>query len=328
MLLTVCTIAQLPDAFTLGASFRQHHPGEPFLIGLADDPVRLPAGFQCPYPLLTAAECVPGDLSTLSASYTPTEFVAATKPSFVRAAFDHFSDQSCVLYADPESFIYRPLASVYSQLQSATALLTPHITQPPVDTDWPDEKALQNVGLYSAGFLGFRRGSETDRLLAWWQDRVTERAFIDPCAGLCTDQLWLMHWPTFFEGVRVIKNPGWQVALWNLPERRLRQTPDGWQVNKTNPLVFANFRGLSNPDTGFFPYQTRLRLSSRPDARQLLTAYQSHLRAQEQPTLRAITPAFGARPEPVILRGWRQTAATALRQLTGFIDRVPLPVFR
>ena len=328
MLLTVCTISQLPDALTLGSSFGQHHPGEAFVIGLADDPARLPAGFQCPYPLLTAAACMTQDLRLLSAKYTPTEFVAACKPSFVRAVFTQFPNEDNVLYAAPETFIYQPLTPVYTQLQSATALLTPHITQPPADTNWPDEKAMQNVGLYSAGFLAFHRSSETDRLLIWWQDRVTERAFIDPCEGLCTDQLWLMYWPVFFENVRAVKDPGWQVALWNLPERQLNQTANGWQVNGTTALLFANFLGLLNPDAGFFPYQTRLRLANRPDVRQLLTDYARIRATHDQPALRAIQPTFGSKPEPLVLRGWKHTLVKATRQLTNFIDRVPLPVFR
>ncbi|MBC8154346.1 MAG: hypothetical protein H7Z72_15690 [Bacteroidetes bacterium] len=335
MLLTVCTIAQLPDALTLGSSFRQHHPDESFIIGLADDATRLPAGFQCPYPLLTALESMPGDLGVLSARYTPTEFTAAGKPSFIRAAFARFPNEPYLLYADPETFVYRPLTSVYARLDSATALLTPHITRPPSDANWPDEKAMQNVGLYSAGFLAFRSGAETDRLLAWWEDRVTGRAFIDACEGLCTDQLWLMHWPAFFDGIQIVKDPGWQVALWNLPERRLTlsaERRDGttadWLVNGSTPLVFANFRGLTNPDAGFFPHQTRFRTGDRADVLKLLANYQRSLHLHEQPTLRAMTPTFGNKPEPVVLRGWRQTMATAARQLTTFIDKVPLPVFR
>lgn len=278
---------------------------------------------------------MPGDVQGLSAGYTPTEFVAASKPSFVRAVFDRFPDALYVLYADPETFVYQSLTPVYDQLSSATALLVPHITQPPGDANWPDEKALQNVGLYSAGFLAFRRSTETDRLLHWWQDRVTTRAFIDPCEGLCTDQLWLMHWPVFFEGIRIVKDPGWQVALWNLAERaltlaseRLDGTLDGWRVNGSSPLLFVNFRGLANPDAGYFPYQTRFRLSNRADVRKLLADYQRSRQPHEQPAIRGITPAFGLRPEPVVLRGWKQTVATATRQLTAFIDWVPLPVFR
>ena len=326
MLLTVCTIAQLPDALTLGTSFGQHHPGQAFVIGLADDPAKLPVGFTCPYPLLTVSDCV-ADLTTLSARYTPTEFTAATKPAFIRAALDRFPTETHLLCADPETFIYQPLTLVFARLTTATALLTPLITRPPGDAYWPDEKALQNVGLYSAGFLAFRRSAETDRLLAWWQDRVQERAFIDPCAGLYLDQLWLMYWPVFFEDVDVIHDPGWQLALWNLPERQLTRTPTGWLVNG-RPLLWANFRGLSNPNAGLFPQQTRLRLSSRPDLRQLLADYRAAQRVHEQADLRATRPSYGVRPEPVVLRGWRQRVSTAVGQLIHFIDRVPIPVVR
>lgn len=328
MLLTISTIAQLPNALTLGGSFELHHPGELFVIGLADDPDHLPAGFQCAYPVLLATDCLGPEVALLSTQYTPTEFVAASKPSFIRAALDTFTSESYLLYADPETFIYQPLTPIYEQLQSASALITPHITQAPNDSARPDEKALQNIGLYSSGFLAFSRTTETNRLVAWWQDRVTSRAFINPCEGLCADQLWLMHWPIFFEGVRVVKNPGWQVALWNLPERQLHLTNAGWRVGKEVPLLFINFRGLTNPDAGFFPNQTRLPLANRADVQTLVADYQRSLLVFDQWGLRTRVPAFGQQPEPVILRGWQQTLATALRHVIRFIDSVPIPVFR
>lgn len=338
MFVTICTIRQLPQAFALGESLTRHATNangqpEPFLIGLADDPAYLPANFAPPYPLLPLETVLPAaTLTALSAKYTPTEFAAACKPLFIAQIFRRYPDAHRLVYADANLFFLRPLTTVWDQLRETNALLTPHITTPPGDRAWPDEKFFQNVGLYSADFLVFRRSVETDRLLAWWQDRVQERAYVDFCAGLCTDQLWLMHVPVFFRDVRIIKNPGWHVALWNLPERMLQPDGDGWRVtgptDANQPLVFFNAKGLFNADEGFFPNQNRLRLSDRGDVRALLTAYRQAVAIHANPALTSCAPAYGQQPEPVVLRGWRRATVRSMRAITRFFDRVPLPVIR
>ncbi|GAA4404314.1 hypothetical protein GCM10023187_21430 [Nibrella viscosa] len=326
MLLTICTLRQLPQALALGESFRQHHPDLPFVVGLADDPSHLPASFSIPYPIITVADCLGEQLSALSARYTPVELAAACKPALIRTAFERYPAVSYLLYADPSVYIYQPLTPVFDKLADHTLVLTPHITRSPADAHFPDEKYFQNTGLYSADFLAFRRSAETDRLLTWWQDRVTPRAVIDYCEGLCLDQIWLMHTPAFFNGVLVVKDPGWHVALWNLHERQLAQGPAGWQVNAAGPLLFANFKGLHNPDDGLFPYQNRFRLSQRPDVQQLLQQYRSRWRQPAYKELSRLHPAYGIRPEPVVLRGWRRILVGYIRKVNDFIDSVPLPV--
>ena len=96
MLLTICTIRQLPQALALGDSFSHHTTqatDKPLvLIGLADDPAQLPTGFVSPYPLLSIKELLTSTaLEALSAKYTPTEFAAACKPLFIAEAFRRFA---------------------------------------------------------------------------------------------------------------------------------------------------------------------------------------------------------------------------------------------
>lgn len=343
MLVTITTIRQLPQAFALGDSFVQHTVNttgqpEPVLIGLADDPAHLPAGFTSPYPLLPISEVLSSvQLSSLSAVYTPTEFAAACKPLFIAEVFRRYPDVDKVVYADPNIQFFAPLAPLLKPLSMANALLTPLITRSPVqsgstDAHWPDEKAFQNVGLYSSDFLAFRRSTKTDRLLAWWDDRVRERAYVNFCEGLCLDQLWLMHVPVFFRDVVIEKNPGWHVALWNLSERTLRQEGSNWLVNgpagQNQPLQFINVKGLHNPDEGLFPHQNRLRLSEHPEVVTLLNGYRQTIAVHAQPALQAVSPAYGQQPEPVVLRGWKQATVRSLRSITRFLDRVELPAIR
>ena len=329
MLLTVCTINQLPQALTLGASFAQHNPSRQFIIGLADDPDHLPAGWSSPYPLLTLADAglSATDVALLSTRYTATEFRAACKPAFIRTAYKH-SGTNGLLYADPSAFIYHSLDGLFAGVAQHSVLLNPHWLAAPTDKHQPDEKHLQNVGLYSSGLIGFGRYPGTEAMLTWWENRTADRAHIDFCAGQCLDQLWLMHVPALYEQVGISKDTGLQVALWNLPERLLANTPTGWQVRQNDgltPLLTADFLGLSHLSEGLFQHQNRLEISRRPDVRTLLSMYRSAHALQRQPDLSAVLPAYGQQPEPIIIRGWRRSVSQRLQWLSDWIDNVPVP---
>ena len=338
MLVTICTIRQLPQAFALADSFVKHiddslNQHKRVLIGLADNPANLPAGFVSPYPLLPLSDLLPSEQSAvLSTSYTSVEFKAACKSLLISEVFSRYPEVDNILYADPNLFFFAPLAPIWEQLNEGNVLLTPFITQSPADTRWPDEKFFQNVGLYCSDFIGFKRSTETDQLLAWWDDRVRARAYIDFCDGLCTDQLWLMHIPVFFKGTRVIKNPGWHVALWNLSERKLERTGTNWSV--TGPLAqkellqFFNFKGLFDEDEGFFPHQNRVDLKTRLDISTLLNEYRQTLNKYAKTPLSSNSSALGMQPAPKIVRGWRRSTITWLRGIGRFIDTIPLPVIR
>ncbi|OIN60776.1 hypothetical protein [Arsenicibacter rosenii] len=326
--LTVCHTRQLPQAITLGKSIQKVTPGALFLIGLAD---KLPDGIAAdslPFTVIPASDLLPeAELAGLSAAYTPTEMAGALKPLFLQTCYERYPDRPTFVYADPNLCFFQSLDAISDQLTDATLLLTPYLINPPADSKFPDEKHLQNIGLYNSDFLALRRSDEATRFLTWWDSRVRTRAHINFCEGLCTDQIWLMHIPAFFDGVRIIHQPTWHAGLWNLHNRQLQLHSGQWQVNGQGPLFFANFKGLTNPDEGFFPYQNRLFVGKRPDIQQLMTSYNQQLQVNRQPALTGI-PVYGRQPEPLILRGWRKGAVDSLRKLTAFIDTMPIPVLR
>ena len=327
-LVTVCSIQQLPEAILLGNAIKRFHPDATFVIGLADDIAHLINVASIPFPLLTVTEVLgANEVARLSQQYTPTEFVAAVKPALLKAVYEQVDDLTTLVYADPTVYFYNPLNALLDPLQTANLLLTPHVTKPPNDRYLPDEKQFQNVGLYSAGFLALRRSAESERFLGWWDSRVRDRAYIDFCEGFCIDQIWLMHVPAFFDGVRIIHDLTWHAALWNFHERRLTRKTYGWFVIDQGYLQFVNFKGLTNSDEGFFPYQTRLKLRDRPDLQQLIMDYRQQVQPYRQAQFEQ-KPAYGLQPEPVILRGWRKKTVDSLRKVNAFIDTMPIPVLR
>ncbi|GAB3330327.1 hypothetical protein GCM10027299_34830 [Larkinella ripae] len=317
--LTVCTIRQLPQALALGESLQRHHPGESFVIGLCDDAARLPAGFQSPYALVTLPELRIPDVAQLSQQYTPAEFAAACKSLFINHRFQNCPAGEWLVYLDPSVYLYQPLTELAGRYQQATLLLTPHLLKPLTDSAFPDEKYVQNIGLYSSGFLALRQTPEAGRFLDWWSSRVPERAFARPCEGMYTDQIWLVLTPGLFDGVTIVKNSAWHLGLWNLHERPIPEN--------TQP-VFVNYKGLADQE-GFFQAQDRIRLSAYPVIKKLLRDYQNRVRSFNRAGLSSpldgVTPAYGQQPFKPPLRGWRKKTVESLRQTLAFIETVDVP---
>jgi hypothetical protein len=126
----------------------------------------------------------------------------------------------------------------------AEILLTPNLiyTTPKPSTG---ELASLRHGMYNLGFIGLRRGKESFRLIQWWKERLKEHCRIDKCHGIFVDQKWIDLAPLFFDKIKPVKHPGWNMAWWNFSERKLQKTTDKFAVNNPQtPLVFFHFSGF------------------------------------------------------------------------------------
>ena len=83
--------------------------------------------------------------------------------------------------------------------------------------------------------------------------------------------------PSLFENVTILKDPGYNVAYWNLHGRKVHRAESGYQVNG-QPLVFFHFSGIE-PESldGVSKHQNRFRLTQTGDASKLYRNYASAL---------------------------------------------------
>jgi hypothetical protein len=90
------------------------------------------------------------------------------------------------------------------------------------------------------------------------------------------DQKWINLVPCFFDKVAILKNPGCNMANWNLHERQLSLVGDAWMVNRTYPLEFYHFSGIAVDAGDKLSRRTeRFTLANRPD---LITIYEDYRR--------------------------------------------------
>lgn len=279
-----CTIVSpnyLRFARTLAASWVAQHPQQRFYVLIVADlqdpePFRVDPAFT---PVMLPSIDVP-HLRAVAMKYDILELNTNVKPTFLRYLLDT-EGLDAVIYLDPDIFVYSPLTPVFTALAAgATAVLTPHMTSPVFDGKSPSEQDLLYNGTYNLGFVAVANTPEGRRLLDWWEQRCLEAGFSEGRTGLFVDQKWMNLAPGLFERVVVSRDPGLNMAYWNLHDRTLAPTAEGYvvegPVSAPVPLRFFHFSGVSPDEPEVLSRNTdRYTLDSRPDLRDLFHHYKA-----------------------------------------------------
>ena len=161
--------------------------------------------------------------------YDVMELSTAVKPYVLQWLFERGHGK--VLYLDPDIWVFAPLHDLFEWLEDADVLLTPHLTAPLGDGKYPDERDILLSGTYNLGFMGIARAPQVDALLAWWADRCEFYCVSDITHGMFVDQRWMDLTPGLVDRVRIVRDPGYDVAYWNINHRRLSGPPGAPLVN-------------------------------------------------------------------------------------------------
>ena len=295
-----CTIVSpnyLPYARTLAASYLAVHTEHKFFVlVVADVTDRAVLGVE-PFDVVMLSEIGLRDLRQEAMKYDILELNTNVKPTFMKYLLrQHGLEQ--LVYLDPDIYVYRDLRPVFDALdQGATAVLTPHLTAPILDDLLPSEQDILYNGTYNLGFFAVRRCLETDRLLSWWEDRCLQLGYSEGRTGLFVDQKWMNLAPGLFEGITTLRDPGCNMAYWNLHERRLEKGNGGYIVRSsetaTTPLSFFHFSGVVVDDTQMLSKNTnRFALADRPDLAEMFREYKAAVQGNRRGATDALPYGF------------------------------------
>jgi hypothetical protein len=166
-------------------------------------------------------------------------------------ALQHILDEEGVekvFYFDPDIALFNSMQPVADLLDSHSIVLTPHQIDPdPADDKMAirdNEITSLDYGVFNLGFVAVRNDAEARRFADWWADRLHDWCHDRLDIGVFVDQKWCNLVPCFFDNVKVLRDPGYNVASWNLSQRRIDFSPEGEvQVNGV-PLRFYHFTKL------------------------------------------------------------------------------------
>ena len=241
------TFSYLNRARVLFASLRRFHPEWELVALLTDEP---PPGFEFDPAresfdrVVYAGELgIPAFRSWLF-KHEIVEVCTAVKGPFLLEACR--SGAEAVIYLDPDTALLSDLGPIVEGLQSDDILLTPHLLdandQPLAIED--NDVATLRTGVFNLGFVAVRAEGEGLRFARWWNDRLLTHCYDDIPNGLFVDQRWCDEVPGLFDGVKVLRDPGYNVASWNLSRRKVSVEKDGRILVNGSPLRFWHFTKL------------------------------------------------------------------------------------
>ena len=244
------TFSYLNRARVLFQTLRRFHPDWELVALITDLP---PAGFAFnpgsePFDRVVWAQDlgIPNFDAWLF-KHDVVEVCTAVKGPFLHQACSSGAD--AVIYLDPDTALFASLEPLERWLEESDILLTPHLVDANDDPQAIEDNDLSasRTGIFNLGFVAVRTRGEGARFARWWNDRLLAWCYDEMDRGLFVDQRWCDHVPALFDKVRLVRDPGYNVASWNLSRRALSVEKDGritvngallrfWHFTKLGPL--------------------------------------------------------------------------------------------
>jgi hypothetical protein len=216
---TLVTRSHLAFARVLRRSLAAFHPGLRCHVLVVDGSPAVD-GAEPGSDTLGLADLDLPDATSFAFRHTRVSAVCAVKPWLLRWLLRR---REHALYLDADMFVLADLDALLGELARRPLLLTHHLLGPLTGPDAAArELRILRAGTFNAGLLGVSRSATAEAFLDWWSDRLAGHCRLDIAAGLHYDQRWLDLVPSFFADAAACRDPGVNVAHWNLHERPLR----------------------------------------------------------------------------------------------------------
>jgi len=247
---TIVTKSHLAYARALATTLTEQNPQGKLFVLLAD---RIDGYFDPekePFELIPIEDLADQDyIQQMCFYYTPSELCFSLRAWLHEYMLKKFTFKKWI-YLDSDIIVYHSLERISKQLDHCSILLSPHLLSinPPRSLNVKairrlESYLLRNGGIYNGGFLALRRSAESRAFIKWFKDHLRMYGF-DNRPMQSGDQFWLTCVPLYFKEVSVQRDPGANLAYWNLYERTIEQDASGKITVNGEPLLFFHFAGF------------------------------------------------------------------------------------
>jgi hypothetical protein len=273
LVFSICSNNYLAQAITLGDTLQEFAPEYKFVICLVDRKNADIDYESIRYDILEVENIGVPYFDEMVMRYNIVELNTAFKPYFFQYFFTNTKADS-IIYLDPDIQVFSSFSVLEKELRTSDIVITPHFTTPLNDDKWQAEEDFLNSGLYNLGFIAINKSDTGSEMIKWWADRLRNKAYINYCKGLFTDQIWINFVPLFFPRVKILTDSGYNVAYWNLHERIISNTNGTYTINTNYPLVFFHYASFRPLNPGIISSgQKRFTFEDRPDIEPLFQKY-------------------------------------------------------
>lgn len=240
---TSFTFSYLARAVILARTLREVHPDWLLWAVVADEP---PNGRDCGLAkefdrVIYANELAFDRFERWLFKHDIVEASTAVKGQMLRHLLDHGAEK--VVYLDPDIAVFSGLGEIVEKLDHFSIILTPHQISPNKTEGLVKDNELTSLkyGIFNLGFVAVRNDDIGNEFSNWWAQQLYFSCYDDVPNGLFTDQKWCDLVPCFFDRVHIERDPGYNVASWNISTRQIQIKMDGTILANGSPLKFFHF---------------------------------------------------------------------------------------
>jgi hypothetical protein len=264
-------------AKTLAQSFLSEHPDDEFYVLIVDEFDGFVDASKEEFEIIGLASLAIPDLPNLCFKYNIIELCTAVKAHFLQYLMAEKGFDK-VLYIDPDILVTNKLEQIFQRLDTSDIILTSHTNVDyPDDGKSPDDSVIMSYGVFNLGFIGLNSSENAQEFLRWWQSKLRDKCVTDARTGYFVDQKFIDLVPGLFDNYYIEKNPGYNVAYWNIHSRSISRENGMWMCND-GPLYFFHFSSYRPERPNILArHTTRYQLSDRPDLQPLFAEYRERL---------------------------------------------------
>lgn len=236
-------------AEALAKSVKRFHPGIRVYVLLADRPDDRFDAKAKSFDVITLDDVRIPHIEKYCFCYNAYQRVGFLKSFALEYLFEKYHFKK-IIYFDSDIYVKHDISFILDLLNDYSVIITPHIIKP--QRSFRDskgrvvEESIVAGPVFNAGILGLSNTDEGLNAVRWLKERTI------PFKGkklFDIEQTWFNLLPLIFKNVYILKNPGCNLAYWNLHERDIRTKNSAVQVDG-EPLYFFHFSGVTINDIG------------------------------------------------------------------------------
>lgn len=315
--MNICTIIArnyIASARVLAESFKEQHPNGTCTALILDDPEKTMNSEVEPFEVLHVEDIGVPELRDMFSRLSAVELSAAVRPWLLK----HILKQGAghVVYLDPDIQVFAPLDDIAESAEKHGIALAPRVTEPiPRDGERPTEQEVLSEGAYDLGFIALGAGETSERFLDWWMKGLLDagsREDLQPLRSfdgrwrpesepepLFAGRRWVDLVPNLFADAKLLRNPGCDVAYWNLHARKLEKDGGDATVNGEK-LESFHFSGFSPVYPHWLSeHATRVKLSENEVLADLCLSYAERLKERGYDKASNVPYRYGTLPNGI-----------------------------
>jgi hypothetical protein len=233
---TVCNSKYLSRALLLAESL-YNNSNYKLLIVLFEEQLVNVQNFDFDFEIILAKSFKFERFYELAFKYDVVEFTTSLKAYIT---IELLKNNNKVIFLDPDIYVINNFNSLIDLLDNNDVILTSHYNTPHSNILNDADLGMMRFGSFNLGFYAVNDSANSLRFLKWWNARCIDQCYFETQYGLSTDQKWVTIANAFFDFLYVIRDPGYNVAYWNLFERNIMKY-NGQYYSNDKLLIFIHF---------------------------------------------------------------------------------------